>query len=278
MAAYSDLGGLGTKQGPPVGFVWTLPNLLPLLLPWLAVLALLALPSNRTGRAWWIWAPLAIVALLGVGLGAAADAANIEGLSFSAQAAYAAAFGLAAIWLLGTGLARRGRALSIMLMALAFAAVSLLGFAASPVWEQLADLRRYDPAILLYLLLFWLASGLAFAGALNLTGRMCRKRFSRLRVSLLLPFWLWITWLVVGGLLGCVETLVAGDSFEWTGLLVGPIVLSLVSFAVLLPFLILSFTSSFYRERLKDLLRLPATESSPLPPTPSSAAEAGSPR
>ena len=33
VASYSDLGGLGTKQGPPVGFVWTLPNFLPLLLP-----------------------------------------------------------------------------------------------------------------------------------------------------------------------------------------------------------------------------------------------------
>ena len=72
-------------------------------------------------------------------------------------------------------------------MALAFAAVSLLAFVVSPVWEQLWDLRRWVPAILLYLLLFWIVSGLVFAGALNLTGWRCRKRFSRLRVSLLAP-------------------------------------------------------------------------------------------
>jgi hypothetical protein len=278
VAAYSDLGGLGTKQGPPIGVVWPVPNLLPLLLPWLAVLALLALPSNRNGRAWWIWAPLVGLALLGAGLGAAADAADNEGLNFSAQAACAASFGLAAIWLLGAGLARRCWAVSMVLMALAFAAVSLLAFVLSPVWEQLWDLRRYEPAIPLYLLLFWIVGGLVIAGALNLTGRMCRKRFGRLRVSLLLPLWLWVMWLVAGGLLVGVMTFVFNDNFEWTGILVGPLILSLVSFALILPFLTLSFTSSFYRERLKDLLRLPTTESLPPAPTPSPVAEPGSPR
>jgi hypothetical protein len=127
------------------------------------VLGLLALPSNRTGRAWWIWAPLVVLALLGAGLGAFADAANNEGLSFSAQAASAAAFGLAAVWLVGAGLARRCRTLSI------------------------------------------------------------------------------------------------------------------VSFGLILPYLILSFACSFYRERLKDLLRLPATDSSP-PPRASPVATPESPR
>jgi hypothetical protein len=275
VAAYADLGGLGTKQGPPVRFVWTLPSLLPLLLPWLVVLGLLALPSNRTARAWWIWAPLVVLALLGVGL--EAFAADNEVLSTSTRAAGAAAFGLAAVWLLGAGLARRCRALSIVLMALAFAAVSLQAFLVSPVWEQLWDLRRWEPAILLYVLLFWTAGGLVFAGALNLTGRMCRKRSSRSRLSLLLPLCLWIMWLVVGGLLASVQTLVAGERFDWTGLLVGPIVFSLVSFAVILPFLILSFTSSFYRERLTDLLRLPTTDASPPAPTPPPVAESASP-
>jgi len=249
-----------------------------LLLPWLVVLGLLALPSNRTARAWWIWAPLAALALLVAGLGVAANAANNGGLNFSAQAACAASFGLAAVWLLGAGLARRGRALSLVLMALAFAAVSLLAFLVSPVWEQLYDLRRWEPAILLYVLLFWTAGGLVFAGALNLTGRMYRKRFSRLRVSLLLPLWLWVMWLVVGCLLSCVVMIASGGSFDWTGLLVGPIVLSLVSFAVILPFLILSFVCSFYHERIKNLLRLPIADSSPAAPTPAPEVETVSSR
>jgi hypothetical protein len=268
VSAYADLGGLGTKQGPPVAFVWRMPNLLPLLLPWLAVLALLALPSNRNARAWWIWAPLAVLALLGTGLGVAADAADNEGLSYMVQTASAAAFGLAAVWLLGAGLARRGRALSIVLMALAFAAVSLLAFVVSPMFEQLWDLRQYEPTILLYLLLFWIVGGLVYAGGLNLTGWVCRKLFSCFRVLLRLPFWLWVMWVVTGSLLGCVMTLVLNDNFEWMGLLVVPIVLALVSFGMTLPYLLLSFACSFYRERLKDLLRLPVAVSSPAAPTP----------
>ena len=276
VAAYADLGGLGTKQGPPVRFVWTLPSVLPLLLPWLVVLGLLALPSNRTARAWWIWAPLAVLALLGGGLGVVTVAADNEGLSYMVQMACAAAFGLAAVWLLGAGLARRGRAISIVLMALAFAAVSLLAFVVSPMWEQLWDLRRYEPAILLYLLLFWLAGGLVFAGGLNLTGWMCRKLFSCLRVLLRLPFWLWVMWVVAGSLLGCVMTFGFNDNFEWMGILVVPLVLALVSSGMILPYLILSFACSFYRERLKALLRLPTIESSPAAPIPPPVVESAS--
>jgi hypothetical protein len=244
-----------------------MPNLLPVLLPWLAVLALLALPSNRTARAWWIWAPLVGLAVLVAGLEVAADAAGNEGLSYIVQAACAAGFGLAAVWLLGGGLARRSWALSIVFMALAFAAVSLLTFVVSPVWEQLWDLRQWEPAILLYLLLFWIGSGLVYACALALTGRVCRKRFGRVRVLLLVLPSLWVMWLVVGSLIGCVETVIAGGNFEWAGLLVGPIALALVSFVMMLPFLILSFTSLFYGERLRDLLRLPTEGSVPAAPT-----------
>ena len=135
VTAYADLGGLGAKQGPVAIFGWRLTNFLPLLLPWLVVLALLALPSNRQGRAWLIWIPLAALALCGAGLWESADAANNEGLSYFAQAAGAAAFGLAAVWLLGTALARRRRASGIVLLAQVFAAVSLLALVVSPVWE-----------------------------------------------------------------------------------------------------------------------------------------------
>jgi hypothetical protein len=264
VAAYSDLGGLGTKQGPQVGFVWTMPNLLPLLLPWLAVLVLLALPSNRNPRAWWIWVPLSGLALLSLGLGEAAGAADNEGLSYLVQAAGAAAFGLAAIWLLGSALARHWRALAIALMTLAFAAVSLLALVVSPAWDQLWDMMRQEPALPLYLLIFWIASGLTYAGALNLTGWMCRSRFSGLRVSLRLLFSLWVMWLLTGSLLvGVVMLGSSGGGFEWLGFLMATIVLSLISYGLILPFLILSFASAFYRKRLRDLLRLPVETAAP---------------
>jgi hypothetical protein len=278
VTAYADLGGLGTKQGPPVALVWKMPNLVPLLLPWLAVLVFLALPSNRDPRAWWIWVPLIGLLLLAAVLQPPILRTNSEGFSYSVQAASAAGFGLAVIWLLGVGLARRCRALGIPLAALAFAAVSLLAFLVSPVSELVADLRQWEPAMFLYLGLFWITGGVVFAGALNLTGRLCRSRPGRARVSLWLPLWLWAIWLAAAGLVSGVTKLVSGDSIEWNALLVAPIILALVSFVTMLPFLILSFTTAFYRDRLKHLLRLPAAAVSPVASAPASAVEQETPR
>jgi hypothetical protein len=74
--------------------------------------------------------------------------------------------------------------------------------------------------------------------------------------------------MAAAGVLVCVVKLAFGDSLEWDGLLVGAVVLTLVSYALVLPFLILSFTTSFYRERLKDLLRLPAPVAAPAAAAP----------
>jgi hypothetical protein len=74
-------------------------------------------------------------------------------------------------------------------------------------------------------------------------------------------------WVVAGSLLGCVMTFGFNDNFEWMGVLVVPIVLALVSFGMILPYLILSFAASFYGERLRGLLRLPIADSSPAAPT-----------
>lgn len=276
MAAYADLGGLGTKQGPPVAFAWKMPLLVLLLLPWLAVLVLLALPSNRNPQAWWIWVPLIGLVLLGAGLAAVGEALNAEVLAYAVQAASAAGFGLTALWLLAASLARRGRALGIALASLALAAVSLLAFLVSPASELVGDVSRWGPAIFLYLALFWMTDGVVFAGALNLAGWLCRSRFSRARISSGLLLWLWVMWIAAAGLLSCVAKLVYGESFDWTALLVAPIILALVSFAILLPFLILSFNNAFYHERLKHLLRLPAV-AVPLPtPVPATAVEQAS--
>jgi hypothetical protein len=271
----SDLGGLGAREGPPVSLVWTVPNLWPVLLPWLAVLALLALPSNRNARAWLVWVPLTGMALLGTGLAASCKLPAEQELSYFAHAGRAASFGLAATWLLGAALSRRCRALSIVLAALASAAVSLLAFVVSPAWEVVWDWGGWDGR-LLFPLLFLAGGGLALAGALNLTGWRYRKRFGLVRVSLRLPLGLWVMWIVVFALIGCGLTLVPDEDFYWPGaLLVGPIALSLVSFALILPFLILSFTSAFYRERFRDLLRLPAESAVPSTPVSTSVIEQG---
>ena len=260
------MGGLGTKQGPQAGFVWTLPNLLPLLLPWLVVLALLALPSNRNARAWWIWVPLVGCALLDAGLATTFDAQNSEMVSYLIQGGLAAAFGLAAIWLVAGGLAQRHRATANVRTALTFGIVSLIAFAVGPAGEQVWDLSQWEPlALLVYLPMFWLTGGLVYAGALNLVGCTCRKRLDCMRVSVWFPGCLLALWLVAGSVMAGVLTFVSGGGFDWSASAIGSSVFTLVSFGVALPFLILSFACPFYRERLKSLLRLPPPEPLPAP-------------
>ena len=276
MAAYADLGGLGTKQGPPVTLLWKMPILVLLLLPWLAVLVLLALPSNRDLRAWWIWVPLIGLALFGAGLEAVFEALDKEDLAPFVQAAVTASFGLATLWLSGASLARCSRALGIVLLALAYAAVGLLALAVSPVWEEIRSAIDFAPQVIWYLLLFAVLSGLVYAGGLNATGWMSRKRLSGVRVSLRLLFWLWAMWVVAWALLQGAARSGLGDILDWNALLVVPIVLALMSFVIMLPFLILSFNNAFYRERLRHLLRLPAVVVLPTAPVPAPVVEQGS--
>ena len=63
MTASRDLGGLGAEQGPPFTYHGRGWDLLPPLLPWLALVGLSALKPNRRWSAWWVWLPLACIAL-----------------------------------------------------------------------------------------------------------------------------------------------------------------------------------------------------------------------
>ena len=103
VVAYADLGGLGAKQGVPVGYDWVQPSLMPQVLPWLAILALLMLKPNRCASAWWILVPLACVG------GVASLPEPVRQLLPSSQFEIfleligALGFGLAAVWLPDVG-------------------------------------------------------------------------------------------------------------------------------------------------------------------------------
>jgi hypothetical protein len=256
VVASADLAGLGTKEGPPVHFHWTLPSLMPSLLPWLAMLGLLVLPSNRNPRAWWILAPLAVLAAVNASLEVFLEGARNEGVAFAGQAACAASFGLAAVWLLGAGLGRRSRPAAFGLMVPVVVAFGFLAFVTTAAWEEIWDLRSWVSFVLLYALLYWTACGLLFAAALSLTGRICRERFGPGRVCLWLYFWLLALCLAVVTIVCSLITLVSPSDAEWAAPLAACGIVSLVSFAVFVPFLVLSFTDSFWRERLGSLLHV----------------------
>jgi hypothetical protein len=258
VVASAELGGLGTKNGPPAHFTWTWPSFVPSLLPWLAMLGLLALPSNRNGRAWWILLPLASWAALNAGLEASFGGLREEGASVLRHGACAASFGLAAVWLLGAGLGRRSRLGALALMVPVMAAFTCLAFSVTPAWEELWDSSSWDPLIPFYTVLYWVACGVLAAGALSLTGRMCRRRFGPGRVAVWLLFWLLVLCLALVTIVCAAMAVVSSSDPEWTGPIGAGGLTALVGFAVCLPFLILSFASSFWRERLASLLHVPS--------------------
>ncbi len=269
----ADLGGLGATEGPPANITWVLPNLLPRLLPWLALLALLALPSNRYAQAWLMWLPLAVLVAVGAALQACFDASGDDVISYYVQTASAAAFGVASVWLVAGALGRCGRVLSVLLVALAAGAVGLLAFTCSPLWEEMDGWSVASVGVFFYALLGWLVCGLVFAGATNLAGLMCRGKFSSLRVLLWLPLGLCVMWLVAAAVAGCLLKLAFGTGstpLEWAGVAA---MLGIISFVVWLPFLIISFSCAFYRARLKNLLNLPREDAPPPAPVNAPATE-----
>ncbi len=80
--------------------------MVPQLLPWLAILAALALKPNRGWSAWWIWVPVACLAAGCHWLQPAAPSSprDRSGEAFEVLLAVPLAwgFGLAALWLLAS--------------------------------------------------------------------------------------------------------------------------------------------------------------------------------
>src|ERR1019366_3110437 len=103
--------------------------LLPPLLSWLAILVLLALKPNRVWSAWWIWVPLACLAigwhcLPPVSSGTRGSLPN-DVLDALFDVPRALAFGMAALWLLAPYLGRRPRFSTSLGMVLVLAAFSV---------------------------------------------------------------------------------------------------------------------------------------------------------
>jgi hypothetical protein len=271
VVAYSDLGGLGSKQGAPVVYDWVMPSLMPQVLPWLAILVLLMLKPNRCASAWWIWVPLACVGGL-----ASAPQSVLELLPSSQFEIFleligALGFGLAAVWLLSSYLGWKHRLLTFLGMLVAQCGFSMLAFAVRQGWEDTGPET-------LQLGIALAVSVLVISVAVSLAGLVCRGRYGWLRLSLWLMAALVVVWLLVIGPFFIIAVISSGGNVPLLAIfgIVG--VAAGITFGVLLPFLVLSFANGFYRERLKGLLHLGGAAAPPVitPPMPAVAAAGGS--
>ena len=270
-----DLGGLGGAAGPEWAVNWTATGYVSPALPWLAILAMLALKPNRGWSAWWIWAPVAVLAAgwkcLEPLFQDPSSGLNLNAVSLLFDVPVALALGLAALWLLASYLGRR-RSLTFLGSLLVLGGFSAFSFAATAGWEvgqepllSLLDPRHCSDTALagevalpvfvpLALLPFVLASGLALAGI------VCRGRYRPWSLWLWLILSLSAAWLAASLLLHVVCQAAAPTNtplfLPWIIFPIATPFIVLILYATLLPFQILSAASPLFRERLKALLRV----------------------
>jgi hypothetical protein len=245
IVASSDLGALGSKNGSAIVYNWVLPGAAPLLLPWLVILGLLTLKSNRCAAAWLIWLPLGCVLALTLSPPDFMPA----GTNFFLDVIAALALGLAAVWLLANRLRRQHRFVTFLCVVLALAGFSALAAVAKQGLGLLA-VETLQIGIVL-------AVGvLASAVALSLAGLICRNRYRPLGLYLWLLILLAGIWLVIAMPFFLIAMVSSGANIPWGEFFIPVLTVATVNFATLVPFLILSSAVPFFRERLKALLNV----------------------
>ena len=248
IVASSDLGALGSRDGSPIAYNWVLPGVAPQLLPWLVILGLLALKTNRCASAWLIWLPLGCV----IAFTLAPLPVLPSGTDFFLDVIAALAVGLAAVWLLSNYLRQQHRFVTFLCLLPALAGFSVLAAVAK---QGLSLLTVESLQVGIVLAVAVLASSVA----LSLGGLICRGRYRPAGLYLWLLILLAGVWLAVTVPFFLFAVVVSGGNISWgswSGFFIPVFAMAMVNFATLLPFLILSSASAFFRERLKTLLHV----------------------
>lgn len=242
LRATADLGALGAKEGPAIAYQWSPPSRLPRLLPALALLLFLLPKRNRSLQALWLAVPLGVTLAFESlcwaipGLGKGPDVALRE-------ICIAMPFGLAAVWLVSPYLKARNRFLTFLEMLATMELFCLFVCAVRRQWD--GDRGPTD------MLIGTAVVGLVLILTVNLAGWSCRQRYGRGRFLFRLTLWIMAGWLAFF----IVMALSSGPG-PLGEMAVALAIISAVSLALLLPFLLLSAASAFYRQRLKEVLRL----------------------
>jgi hypothetical protein len=233
-----------------------MPSLMPQFLPWLAILGLLMLKPNRCASAWWVFIPLGMAASVAWVPQSVRNLLPSSQFEMFLEWISALGFGLAAVWLLSSYLGWKHRMLAFLGILVAQAVFSSLAYVVRQGWEGLgADTMALGMVLTV--------SALVIAVSVSVTGLLCRGRYGWMRVSLWLMGALLLAWLVMIGPF-CVIAMVAnGGGVPVLQFLISVPLAAGIVFAVLLPYLVLSFINRLYRERLKALLHLAGAAGTP---------------
>ncbi len=255
IVASQDIGELGPKEGKALIYNWKwYYNVLPLSLFFTLVLLLVFVRANRAPRAWLIFVPLLIVNLfwslfskvLGV------DSANI--VVFSVLF-HSYTVGIASLWLLGHKIANRRRFTTFILALAIMAIAGLIGI----ISYGMTDFSDEGLAILMSLGVLALTMLFGFV----LAGRLCRNHYSNLRFMLWLALWCEVVCmasiLVFYSIMLAINRPPISLFIILFQLLIVGLIFGLCAYVFVLPYMILAFRSSFFRQRFYACFHLPAT-------------------
>jgi len=257
--ASQDLGELGAKDSEPVTYNWKWHYNIPGLLVWvILILPLVLVRANRNRRVLLLAVPLSIANMLWIVLASLTRMQSAQKEMFT-TAFWSLSAGFAVVWLLGEKIGNRKRYVTFLLALAAMTATALAGALSCGIAEL--DNEALGTAILLAVPIVTVLFSFV------LSGWRCRKFYSGLR------FILWEAVWCVGACIAAVCILVvvvlivqSGAPSNWTLVLIQiPIVgviLGLLCYALVLPFVILALKSPFFYRRFYACMRLqsmPAT-------------------
>ena len=176
---------------------------MPRLIPWFAV----ALASNRTAQAWWIWAPLLVLTLGESALRPLLGFIPSAVVTFLCLAFSSLVFGVAGLWLLAGHLGHRLRFVAFLKMLGVVMGISVLAYLARADWDAPAEGGGF-------LIFLGICVLIAVAG-LSLAGWSCRRHYRPFALSLWLATFLTALWgLVISPF--CLLAMAAGNSGDST--------------------------------------------------------------
>lgn len=255
----ADIGDLGPQQGTSVTYDWKWYYGAPTLALWLALIAAFVfIKANRNPRVLLLLLPLLIVHLLWLGFTKVLSLSSSPRCVFD-QVLTCFAVGLTMLWLLAYQVGNRNHFVTFLSALIIMLMISLLGAVSYTTGSS-----EEAMAILVFLSILAMVLLLGFA----LAGWRCRKRCSPVHFML----WLAVCTLAVGagGMLvfALIMGLIIGDLPPLLAVLIVGLVCGLCVYAIELPYMILAFYSSFFRERFYACLRL-----RPVPPQQQDASE-----
>jgi hypothetical protein len=253
--ASNDLLGLGDEEGPPVVYDWSAPSPIPQFIPWAFILALLGLRANRKFAAWAVVFPLLVLASLEAAR-AVLEFIPSDELRGTLSLARSMGFGLAALLLLMPQLDASIRFLAFLKALMVLGGVSLGAYVIAE-----ADGFSGDTAAMIIAIGF---TAFVYAVAVTMAGWHCRKRYHTAR------YWLWAAaWVVVIispilAFFAVLASVVGGNGPDFAEF-IGPFLVILgIGLSMLLPFIVLSVISGFFRQRVGQWARLVSPEAPPL--------------